>query len=525
MFPYAGIVKIVTVEQMCRIEQACESEGVRTDDLMENAGLAVAEEARLWLGGVAGSRVLVLVGPGNNGGDGLVAARHLRRWGAEVTAYLVVGRKEDDPKLELATERVVVPVWSSDDPNLEVLDEELASSDMVIDAILGTGHTRPLEGTIRAVALRLGAASGHKLGPKVMAVDVPSGMNADTGQTDQACPEADLTVSLGYPKPGHFQFPGAGKLGALKFVDIGIPGHLAQDINTELLTREWVRSRLPKRALGSHKGTFGHALVVAGSRDYVGAAYLASQGAARVGPGLVTLVSPEGAYPMLASKLTEVMHIPVPEDSEGRFQPEAARLIKEKISRFSSMLLGCGLGRSYGLIEFLRNLLFEIPQAVLPTVIDADGLHSLSQIENWWVNLKCPTVLTPHPGEMSALTGVDTSLIQSDRTHLALDWSVWWGHIVVLKGAHTVVASPGGMCWVSPFANPALASGGTGDVLAGIIAGLMAQGLSPEDAACCGVYLHGAAGDTVREELGDAGTLAGDVVASLPRALRAIKAG
>ena len=518
-------MKIVTVEQMRRIEQACEFEGVSTDDLKENAGLAVAEEARLWLGGVVGSRVLVLVGPGNNGGDGLVAARHLRRWGAEVTAYLVAGRKEDDTKLELALERVVVTVQSSDDPDLEVLDEELARSDLVIDAILGTGHTRPLEGTVRKVALRLGAASGHKLGPAVVAVDVPSGMNADTGQTDPACPEADLTVSLGYPKLGHFQFPGAGKQGVLKVVDIGIPGHLAQDINTELLTREWVRSRLPKRALGSHKGTFGHALVVAGSRDYVGAAYLASQGAARVGPGLVTLVSPEGAYPMLASKLTEVMHLPVPQDSEGRFKPEAARLIKEKFNQFSSMLLGCGLGRSHGLIEFLRNLLFEVPQPVLPAVIDGDGLHGLSKIGDWWVHLKCPTVLTPHPGEMSALTGVDTSVIQSDRTHLALDWSVRWGHVVVLKGAHTVVASPGGMCWVSPFANPALASGGTGDVLAGIIAGLMAQGLSPEDAACCGVYLHGAAGDTVREELGDTGALAGDVVAALPRALRAIKSG
>ena len=521
----AGIVKIVTVEQMRRLEQACESEGVSTDDLMENAGLAVAEEARLWLGGVAGSRVLVLVGPGNNGGDGLVAAGHLRRWGAEVTAYLVAGRKEDDPKLELAQERAVVPVQFSDDPEFQVLDEELARSDLVIDAILGTGQTRLLEGTIRKVALRLGAAAGQKPGPVVMALDVPSGMNADTGKTDPASPSADLTVTLGYPKLGHFQFPGAGKLGMLKVVDIGIPGHLAQDINTELLTQEWVRTRLPQRGPGSHKGTFGHALVVAGSRDYVGAAYLASQGAARVGPGLVTLVSPEGVYPMLASKLTEVMHLPVPQDTEGRFQPEAARLIKEKLSRFSSMLLGCGFGKSQGLVEFVRELLFAIPQPVLPAVIDADGLHNLSKIENWWMHLKGPTVLTPHPGEMSALTGIATSAIQSDRIHMALDWSVRWGHVVVLKGAHTVVASPGGKCWVSPFANPALASGGTGDVLTGVIAGLMAQGLSPEEAACCGVYLHGLAGEAVREEHGDAGTLAGDVVAALPRAINAVKSG
>ena len=256
-----------------------------------------------------------------------------------------------------------------------------------------------------------------------------------------------------------------------------------------------------------------------------GLPYLASQGAARVGSGLVTLVSPEGAYPILASKLTEVMHLPVPDDAEGRFQPDAAQLIREKLSRYSSVLLGCGFGRSDGLVEFLRKLLFSAPQPTLPAVIDADGLNNLSKIEDWWVHLECPTVLTPHPGEMSALTGVATSVIQSDRIHTALEWSAHWGQVVVLKGAHTVVASPGGTCWVSPFANPALASGGTGDVLSGVIVGLMAQGLSPEDAACCGVYLHGAAGDVVGEELGDAGTLAGDVAAALPRALKAIKSG
>ena len=518
-------MKIVTVEQMRLLERACDSEGVSTDTLMENAGLAVAQEVRNRLGSVAGSRVLVLVGPGNNGGDGLVAAGHLQRWGADVTAYLVVSRKKDDTKLQSALERVVVPVSASDDPECQMLDGELDRSALVIDAVLGTGQARPLEGTVKEVALRLGSAGIRNPGLTIMVLDVPTGMNADTGKTDPACPRADLTVTLGYPKLGHYQFPGAGMLGRLKVVDIGIPDHLARDINTELLTGEWVRDRLPNRGPGSHKGTYGHTLVVAGSRDYVGAAYLASQGAARVGSGLVTLVSPEGAYPILASKLTEVMHLPVPDDAEGRFQPDAAQLIREKLSRYSSVLLGCGFGRSDGLVEFLRKLLFSAPQPTLPAVIDADGLNNLSKIEDWWVHLECPTVLTPHPGEMSALTGIATSVIQSDRIHTALEWSAHWGQVVVLKGAHTVVASPGGTCWVSPFANPALASGGTGDVLSGVIVGLMAQGLSPEDAACCGVYLHGAAGDVVGEELGDAGTLAGDVAAALPRALKAIKSG
>ncbi len=518
-------MKIVTVEQMRRLEEASESAGVSTDTLMENAGLAAARKALESLGGVAGARILVLVGPGNNGGDGLVAARHLRRWGAIVTVYLVLHRQADDPKLRLALEREVVSVSASDDPNLELLDSELARSSLVIDAVLGTGRARPLQGAVRSVMKRLSAARDGRPGLTVMALDVPTGMNADTGQVDPACPEADITVSFGYPKTGHFQFPGAGMVGRLAVVDIGLPTRLAKDIRMELLTDDWVKVRLPARPLSGHKGTFGHALIVSGSRDYVGAAYLASQASARVGPGLVTLASPRGAYPILASKLTEVIHLPVPEDQEGRLQAEAARLIKENLSQYTSLLVGCGFGRSEALVEFLRKLLYTAPQPSLPTVIDADGLNNLSKIEDWWRDLRCPAVLTPHPGEMSTLTGVTTSAIQTKRAETALEWSARWGQVVVLKGAHTVVATPEGMCRISPAANAALASGGTGDVLAGVIAGLLAQGLSPEDAACCGVHVHGAAGEAVRAELGDAGTLAGDLLEALPRTLKTIKGG
>ena len=516
-------MKTVTVDQMRRLEEASESAGVSTNTLMENAGLAVAEEAREALDGVAGSRILVLVGPGNNGGDGLVAARHLRRWGAIVTAYLVLQRQADDPKLRLALEREVVSASASDDPNIELLDRELARSSLVIDAVLGTGRTRPLQGAVRVVMKRLSAARNSCPGLTVMALDVPTGMNADTGQIDPACPKADITVSFGYSKAGHFQFPGAGVVGRLVVVDIGIPAELAEDIRMELLTDDWVKDRLPPRPLSGHKGTFGHALIVAGSRDYVGAAYLASQAAARVGPGLVTLASPSGAYSILASKLTEVIHLPVPEDQEGRLQAEAVPLIKEKFRQYTSLLVGCGLGRSETLVEFLRNLLYAAPQPSLPIVIDADGLNNLSKIENWWRDLRCPTVLTPHPGEMSALTGVATLAIQAKRAQTALEWSAHWGQVVVLKGAHTVVATPEGMCRISGVANPALASGGTGDVLAGVIAGLLAQGLSPEDAACCGVHVHSTAGEAIREELGDAGTLAGDLLKALPRTLKMVK--
>lgn len=514
-------MKIVTVEQMRRIEEACASEGVSTDALMENAGLRVAEEARKSLGAVAGARVLVLVGPGNNGGDGLVAARHLQRWGAVVTAYLVLPRRQPDPKLRLALDGGITAMAASDDAELKALDRELARSRLGIDAVLGTGRARPLKGVVREVMHHLSAAKSRRPELTLMALDLPTGMDADTGEIDEACPPADITVAFGYPKAGHFQFPGAAKLGKLEVVGIGIPENLDRDIQLELLTSRWVKGRLRTRPSSSHKGTFGHALIVAGSRNYVGAAYLASEAAARVGPGLVTLASPRTIYPVLASKLTEVIHLPLP-DQDGAFHPDAADLIRDVLHQYSSLLVGCGFGRSEGLVEFLRRLLLMEPRPSLPVVVDADGLNNLSEIEGWWTQLRSPTILTPHPGEMSTLTGIATSEIQAGRVEMAREWSARWDKVVALKGAYTVVAAPDGMCRVSPFANPALASGGTGDVLTGIIAGLMAQGLSPEDATCCGVYLHGAAGEVVREELGDSGTLAGDLLPALPRVIKAV---
>ena len=516
-------MKIVTIEQMRRLEEASAPAGVSTDTLMENAGLAVAREVRKSLGRVAGSRILVLVGPGNNGGDGLVAARHLRRWGAEVTAYLLLRRVEEDPKFQEALEAGVSSLSTSQDPDLNLFESELANSHLVIDAVLGTGRARPLGGALSEAMLRLSAAKSRRPSMTIVSLDLPTGMDADTGRIDTACPRADITLTFGYPKVGHFRSPGAEKRGRLEVLDIGIPKGLAHDINLELLTGEWVRSKLPARPPDGHKGTFGHVLVIAGSRNYVGAAYLAAQGAARVGPGLVTLASPQSIYPILASKLTEVIHLPLPDDEHGRFHPDGAEIVRENLHHYSTLLVGCGFGRSDGLAEFLRRLLIGETRPSLPVVIDADGLNNLSMLEDWWSCLKTPAVLTPHPGEMSTLTGVSVPDIQSRRIEAALEWASRWNTMVVLKGAYTVVASPGGMCHVNPFANPALASGGTGDVLTGVIAGLMAQGLSLEDASSCGVYLHGAAGEMVRDEMGDTGTLAWDLLPALPRTIKTVR--
>jgi NAD(P)H-hydrate epimerase len=511
-------VKIVTAAQMAALEKASERHGVSTDTLMENAGLAVARAARRVLGGIAGARVLVLAGPGNNGADGLVAARHLRRWGAEVTAYLVTRRPAADPKMDLALEYGVGILHSSDDPGLARLGRLLAGSRLVIDAVLGTGRARPLEGAVKDAMLCLEACRGrfstHR--PRVLALDLPTGLNPDTGEVDPACPSADLTVALGLPKAGLLAFPGAAHVGELRVADIGLPSGLEEEerIDLELLTPELAGRLLPARPLNSHKGTFGHALVVAGSRNYVGAAFLASQAAVRSGAGLVTLATPRSVYPIAAGKLTEVIHLPLPEDGEGRVSAEAVESIRSSLGRYSSILVGCGLGWSPGTTDFLERLLLELRPAA-PTIIDADGLNNLSGLADWWRRLGGPVAVTPHPGEMATLTGASISEVQSDRVESARRWAARWSVTVVLKGAHTVIADPGGLVRVSPFANPGLASGGTGDVLAGIIAGLLAQGLPPGDAACCAVYLHGRVAEAVRDRMGDAGTTASDLIERL----------
>ena len=526
--------KIVTVAQMVALEQASQRHGVSTDTLMENAGLAVAQAGRRLVGGgIAAVPVLVLVGPGNNGADGLVAARHLQRWGAWVTAYLVTNRPSPDPKMDLALDYAVEMVGCADDPELSRLDRLLCRSRLVIDAVLGTGSSRPMEGTVREVMLRLCQSRSWAAPPKLVALDLPSGLNGDSGAVDPACPVVDLTVALGRPKAGLLAFPGAAHVGDLEIAGIGLPQDLAEDkqIHLELLTPGWVAKRLPARPPDSHKGTFGHALVVAGSRNYVGAAFLAAQAAVRVGAGLVTLATPRSVYAIAASKLTEVIHLPLPEDGDGRVSAAGAQLIEENLSRYDAMLVGCGLGLSPGTADFLEQLLLteavrppssgQSPSA--PVIIDADGLNNLSQLGEWWRRLGRPAAVTPHPGEMATLTGMATAELQQDRPGAARHWASLWGVTLALKGAHTAVAEPGGIVRVSPFSNPGLASGGTGDVLSGIIVGLMAQGLSTNDATCCGVFLHGHEGESVRQRLGDSGMVASDLLEGLPESLTRLR--
>ncbi|HLF03817.1 MAG TPA: NAD(P)H-hydrate dehydratase [Dehalococcoidia bacterium] len=519
-------MKIVTAAQMSSLERAAQRRGVSLDGLMEQAGLAVAQAARRELGQVAGARVLALIGPGNNGADGLVAARHLARWGAQVTAYIVTRRPDPDPKQALARQYGVEVAWAAQDPGLAGLDRMLAPNcRLVIDAVLGTGRSRPLDGVVREVLARLEAMRSMPQRPLVLALDLPSGLNADTGQVDPACPTADLTMALGFPKVGLLTFPGASRVGRLEVADIGLPPGLEEEdeIALELLTDSWASRSLPARPLNSHKGTFGHVLAVAGSRNYVGAACLACQAAVRAGAGLVTLAAPESVDAIAAGKLTEVIHLPLPEDQEGRIHPDAAPLIRDQISRYTTLLVGCGLGWSKGTTQFIDRLLLADPPLTLPTVVDADGLNNLARLPDWWRRLGGPTVLTPHPGEMATLTRLPTLEVQQDRVAVARQWAARWNVVVALKGAHTAVAEPGGLVRLAPFANPGLASGGTGDVLTGVIAALLAQGMIAHDAASLGVYLHGLAAEAVGRRLGDTGAIASDLLEELPRTIHRLR--
>lgn len=561
-------MKIVTTDEMRRIENLADAGGLSFAMMMENAGRAVAEayqrDQRMEPGN---KRILVLVGPGNNGGEGLVAARYLHDAGAQVKLYVGKRKLEGDDHYALTQERSIAATRAEDDPNLESLRGLLRKADVIVDALLGTGAPKPITGPLKDVLEvakeeigKRRREKGKELlispysppspslpsSPLVVAVDVPSGLNCDNGSVDPVTIPADLTVTFGFPKVGQFLFPGAEYLGGLLVADIGIPPSLADDVSIGLATAQMVSELLPKRPLGAHKGAFGKALVVAGSTNNTGAAYLASAAATRVGTGLVTLALASNLHPILASKLSEVTFLLLPHNM-GAVVPGAIKILRESVSDYNALLLGSGLGRDEKTIEFAQRFLArewrdkrprvgfavtseeesaekeEREKEALPlSVIDADGLNALADGLNWWKSLGGPNVLTPHPDEMARLVGCKVDEVEANRIGAAREMAERWKQVVTLKGAHTIVAAPDGRTVIIPFANPGLATAGSGDVLAGAIVGLLAQGLSPFAAAVAGAYVHGLAGDLVREEIGTAGMVAGDLLPMLPQAIAKI---
>jgi ADP-dependent NAD(P)H-hydrate dehydratase / NAD(P)H-hydrate epimerase len=516
-------MKIVTAAQMRDIDRKASESGVTTEFLMENAGRAVAEEIRNYIDFIAGKNIIALAGPGNNGGDALVAARYLHEWGADVSVYLMSERPTDDSNTKKLKTHEIPVLRLSKDLKYSKLKDLLATAGVVIDGILGTGTVRPIEGEFREVISRLNQEKLKRPAMVIVAVDIPTGLNADTGAVDHNCPSADLTVTLGLPKPGLFNFPGAERAGKVKIVDIKIPAELSEHISTELMSRPWAKSVLPPRPASANKGTFGRILAVVGSENYVGAAYLACMGAARVGAGVVTLSTAKSLQPILASKLTEATYAPLPESEKGTLSDKAAEAILNILPYYRVMLMGCGIGQLAHTKEFVKSILFGLPEKQPMLVLDADALNILSEVHEWWKKLPQGTIVTPHAGEMARLLGISIDEVQANRFEVSRKAAAEWHKIVVLKGPFTLIAEPKGKMRVSGSANAGLATAGTGDVLAGAIAGLAAQGMPLFDAAALGVYLHAAAGEEVRDELGDAGMLASDLLPALPKIINKLK--
>lgn len=566
------MIKVVSVAEMTAIDAATDAAGVSFDQMVENAGRGVADVIMDLLGGAfEGRRVVVLVGPGNNGSDGLVAARLLaQETPLEVSCYLLKPRGEEDSLFVAAREAGVFLVDAPNDQRWRVLKNLVASADVLVDALLGTGARLPVEGELKKLLTHTANALGerqagqgeHLTAPgapmaaqdsqvTVVAVDGPTGLEFDTGELDPIAIPADVSVTFTAAKHGQLRFPGAAAVGTLVVADIGTSEKLPEvkKVSSELADPADVRASLPARPDDGHKGTFGRAVMIAGSVNYTGAAYLAGLAAYRVGAGLVTMAVPQPIYPALSTLLPEATWLLLPHDM-GVLNTAAADVYYEEVGAADALLLGPGLSREPETAEFLRAFLEpenddrraglgfvpsqphqsanaeegEAEHPLPPMVIDADGLNLLSEMDNWWKQLPPNTVLTPHPGEMARLTGMERDEIQSDRAGTAAKFAAKWKCVVVLKGAFTVVAAPNKRTITQPFASAALAKAGTGDVLAGAITGLLAQGMPPLEAAIAGAYLHGLAGwVAVQAAYSPRSVVAGDVAEALGAALRQLE--
>jgi NAD(P)H-hydrate epimerase len=535
------LAKIVTVEQMLAVEQAADEGGLSYDQMMANAGRSVAQAILSHVPTIKDRRILILTGSGNNGGDGLVAGHHLAEAGGQVSVYLAKDRGTDS-HLERLRERELLIAEADQDQRWRVLTNSLNTADIVIDAIFGTGLKLPLRGQAQEVLAKVSRAlEQRKDRPLVVAVDCPSGLDTDTGQiADEAIP-ADLTITLAAAKIGLLRFPGAEYTGEVIVGDIGLDQGMPEleRVDLDLADKDYVRDWMPERPRDSHKGTFGTVFVVGGSINLPGAAALAGIGAYRVGAGLVTLAVPSAIQGMLAPQLPEATWLLLPHEL-GLINETAVEVLMPELEGVQAALLGPGLGYDKVTRRFLSKLFgLEVSSNrgrlgfvadeeeakpselnIPPLVIDADGLKLMAEIPDWPQRLPEGTILTPHPGEMAILAGEEKEKLQADRIETAKRYAAEWGHILVLKGAFTVVAEPNGRTCVIPVATSALASAGTGDVLAGIILGLRGQAVEPYEAACLGAYLHGRAGQLAALMLGnEASVLAGDLADSLSDAI------
>ena len=513
---------VVTAEQMREMDRlTIQKYGVPSLVLMERAGQAIAQTIIRRFGRNAKRGVLVVAGKGNNGGDGLVVARLLKKKRLPCEVALLAQRDElsNDASDNLrAYQKVKGKLTEIGANGLDLLSRRISKNALIVDAMLGTGTKNAVRGLF-AEAITMINASGLP----VVAVDIPSGLDTDRGTPLGVAVRAQATVALGYPKLGEVIYPGVDYVGELVIADIGIAAEAVLEVapKTELLDRQTIQRLVPRREPDTHKGTYGHVLVMAGSRGKTGAAILACRAAMRTGAGLVTLASPRSLNNIFASALVEVMTQPLrdnaAEELESLGDDEWHRLLERK----SALLFGPGIGVSDTTQNTLRWLLRNLS---IPWVIDADGLNTLALQIDRLRHAKIPPVLTPHPGEMARLTGKSNEAVNADRVTVARSFALEHRCHVVLKGARSVIATAEGRVFINSTGNPGMASGGMGDVLAGILAALLGQGFSAEDAMKLGVYLHGFVGDTAAAQNGEIGLIASDIIDGLPAGIRALGA-
>ncbi|MGQ9809937.1 MAG: NAD(P)H-hydrate dehydratase [bacterium] len=512
------MIPLVTADEMRKLDQMTIEKALTGLRLMENAGRGVVENLIGAFKPEKSSTIVIICGKGNNGGDGFVVSRLLKRKGYKVRVFLIGTRDEVTGDAAVNLSRCVkagIRVFELNEKNFDTLENVIDKCSVVVDAIFGTGFQGEPKGIARKAIELINNCSAKKI-----SVDIPSGVNASTGEAVTAV-KADLTVTMALPKRGLVLFPGRIYAGRMVAQDIGIPFDLISqaDLKTFLLTPPDVATALPKRSPSAHKWSCGHVVVISGSRGLTGAASLTSISALRAGAGLVTLAIPESLNPILEVKLTEVMTYPVDETPEASFSIKAKEKLLKLVEKATVVALGPGLSQNPETKALVRQIL---PVLGKPCVLDADGINALAGHLEILKSLTSPLVVTPHPGEASRLLGIETSQIIRDPIESARRAASQLGVVFVLKGAPTFIARPDGNVFVNPTGNAGLATAGSGDVLTGLISGLIAQGMSIADAACAGVFIHGELGEMLLREKGYYGFLAGDLSERIPQAIASI---
>jgi hydroxyethylthiazole kinase-like uncharacterized protein yjeF len=521
-------MKVITAEEMREIDrETIEGRGIPGVVLMERAGLAVVSKIKEILGR---KKVIVVSGSGNNGGDGLVVARNLHNEGWDVRVFLTA--KPEDLKGDASLQYKAAVKFGVDiQPIKELLDNYssiFSRHSIIVDAILGTGLSKNVTGTLSEVISLL-----NKSNVPVISVDIPSGISSDNGHMMGEAVKADYTVTFGLPKRGHLLYPGAEYSGKLFIEDIGFPNELirSEKLNIELLTKDDVYTLIPERCKYSHKGDYGHVLVIAGSKGKTGAALMASKACLRTGAGLVTIGVPESLSDVFQSRVTEEMTLILPDRGDGTLSKKALDKILDFLNKTADVLaIGPGIGVSTETGKLMKALIKNLS---IPIVIDADGINSIKGETGGFSNSKASVILTPHPGEMARLLNpptppfvkggrrgitVSSKEVEKDRINIAMSFAKETGTYLVLKGVPTVVATPDGRSFINSTGNPGMATGGVGDVLTGMISGFLSQTMNPLHACILGVYMHGLAGDIAASEKGQYPLIATDLIDKIPSA-------